>query len=198
LLERQRALQNTYNLPPIQNTLAQYIFQCSVWARDSIYKEVKRKQDQNQPIDYFFYLQVFQDLKAIVNNPGDLPAAQRLGLLAEYASGSPSVGMQFAGVLTTIVGLSLFAGMITGVVASFGVSSLLSYGGLKLSLYLLTLLDFTPPLLLMGGGLGLTFFGQSRQGISRVLDDISEAVLGATQDNVNSSGFFSLRWARNL
>jgi hypothetical protein len=188
LCELQRGQQNTYNLPQIQNTPAQDIFQYSVQARNSILEEIRIKEDQNQPIDYSFYLQVFQDLKAIVNNHGDLPAAQRLGLLAEYASGSPSVGMQIAGVLTTIVGLSLFAGMITGVVASFGVSSLLSYGGLKLSLYLLTLLDFTPPLLLMGGGLGLTFFGQSRQGISRILDDISEAVLGATQDNVNGSG----------
>ncbi|KTD05954.1 hypothetical protein Lgra_2731 [Legionella gratiana] len=154
-------------------------------AGDLIDAEVTMKKQKQEPIDYHFYGRTVRVLGEALAKPMDMQAAKRLGGIAEYASGSASVGKQVLGGLLIALGVLLVGASVAGFVASFGSSSALSAVGMALGLSLLqtqVVLGVTSSLA-AASGIGLTFFvgpntmksGQ-RQGLSQELVDVKEGM----------------------
>lgn len=154
-------------------------------AAELIEAEVAMKKQKQELIDYHFYGRAVCVLTEALNNPNDMQAAKRLGDIAEYASGSPSVGKQVLGGILIALGVLLIGASVAGLVTTFGSSSALSAVGMALGLSLLqtqVVLGVTSTVA-AATGIGLTFFtgpntvksGQ-RQGLSQRLIDVKEGV----------------------
>jgi hypothetical protein len=101
---------------------------------DSIKAEVEAKKIKNEFIDYRFYTRILADMWQVINHRQDSASIQHLGLLANAASGSPSIGKKVAGALTALVGFLLLTASIACLVATFGGSSLASGFGAALGI----------------------------------------------------------------
>lgn len=154
-------------------------------AAELIEAEVAMKKQKQEPIDYHFYGRTVCVLTDVFNNPNDIQAAKRLGDIAEFASGSPSVGKQVLGGLLIALGVLLIGASVAGLVTTLGSSSALSAVGIALGLSLLqtqVVLGVTSTVV-AATGIGLTFFtgpntvksGQ-RQGLSQGLIDVKEDI----------------------
>ncbi|WP_115711184.1 hypothetical protein [Legionella sainthelensi] len=167
------------------NVLSNNIQRHIMNAAELIEAEVAMKKQKHEYIDYHFYGRTVCVLTDALNNPNDLQAVKRLGDIAEFASGSPSVGKQVLGGLLIALGVLLIGASIAGLVTTFGSSSALSAVGITLGLSLLqtqVVLGVTSTIA-AATGIGLTFFtgpntlksGQ-RQGLSQGLIDVKEDI----------------------
>ncbi|WED41804.1 hypothetical protein [Legionella cardiaca] len=133
--------------------------------------EIKEKQQKNEPVDYHFYIHAVRDFNKITREVPDSEVITHLNLLAEHASGSPSLGKKIGGVLLTIGGLALIVASIAGLCATFGGS----IAGITLGL---TILQASALTLTAIGGSALTFFGVKtvqngmQRGLSKELQHI--------------------------
>ena len=84
--------------------------------------EVQDKTKKKEEIDYHFYIRAMRNLNAVYHNFVDDQTAKRLSDIAEYASGSPSIGKQVLGALLVVFGGLLIATCIAGCVTAFASS----------------------------------------------------------------------------
>lgn len=156
-----------------------------VKAANLIEAEVAMKKEKHEPIDYHFYGRTVCILGEALANPQDMQTIKRLGDIAEYASGSPSVGKKVLGGLMIALGVLLIGASVAGLVTTFGSSSALSAVGVALGLSLLqtqVVLGVTSTVAAVSG-IGLTFFagpnalksGQ-RHGLSQELVEVKEGL----------------------
>ncbi|CEK10332.1 hypothetical protein [Legionella hackeliae] len=150
-------------------------------AMSLIADEINGKILKNEPVDYHFYTAVTNDFLQIFT-PQSEKAIKHLGVLAEHASGAPSLGKQIGGALLVVIGLTILTASIVGLAATFGGSSFFSAYGIGLGLSMLqfqvafgTLFTATT-----FAGSGLTFFGGrvykqgTQQGLSKELAHLQE------------------------
>lgn len=154
-------------------------------AAELIHLEVSEKSRKQEPIDFYFYTRIAHNLINAYNNPADSQATKRLLDMAEYASGTGSLGKKVLGGLLVALGALLIVASIASFFATMGSSSLLSAGGVALGLTFIGLTFATSA----AAGVGLTFWGAQtiksgmRQGLSKELVDIqieADKFLGAT------------------
>jgi hypothetical protein len=142
---------------------------------DSITAEIEAKKIKNEPIDYRFYTRVLSDMLA-----SDTTSTQHLSVLANAASGSPSIGKKVAGALSALVGFLLLAASIACLVATFGGSSLASGFGAALGISLIQsqiCLGVSASVTAVAGSSlgfwgGFKFKEGTRQGLSQNLIDL--------------------------
>ena len=144
------------NSNPAENTQLQ---QKIANAARVIREEVNRKTDRNEEIDFHFYSRIASNLIDIHNNPADMQAAKRLGAMAEYASGVPSIGKQVAGSLLIALGTVM----------------MMSIAGIPplLPLLVVTFGVLSIGIVMYGFGCALLELSQ-RQGLSKGLVDIKK------------------------
>ncbi|WP_141676697.1 hypothetical protein [Legionella jamestowniensis] len=155
---------HTY-LPPKDNVHASIAH-----ATQLIEDEVTQKTQQNEAIDYHFYIAALDDFLILQKKPQlqnmDVSVVAHLDLLAKHASGAPSLGKKIGGALLMVAGLFLLTVSIATLVATFGSSSFFSATGIVMGGMLATTA-------VTGGA--FTFFGgrlvnQGRQqGLSKAL-----------------------------
>ncbi|MCE0724765.1 MULTISPECIES: hypothetical protein [Legionella] len=154
-------------------------------AANLIDAEVKLKKQKCEEIDYHFYGRAALILNDALAKPRDKQAARRLGDIAEYASGSTSVGKQVLGGLLIVCGTLLMSASIAVFITTFCSSSVLSAWGfaLGLSLFEAELVFGITSSLAAATGIGLTFFAGptaiesgARKGLSQELMDIKEGI----------------------
>ncbi|ASQ46331.1 hypothetical protein [Legionella clemsonensis] len=152
------------------------------YALQLIEDEIALKKEENETIDYHFYTAVMDDFLRILNPQTHHEAVKYLGKLAEYASGTPSLGKKIGGALLMVAGLAILTASIVGLAATFGGSSFFSACGIALGLSLLQFEVAFGSLFAISAvaGCGLTFFGNQtfnqgkRQGLSQELVTIQE------------------------
>ncbi|CAM2745901.1 Uncharacterised protein [Legionella steigerwaltii] len=147
--------------------------------------EVKIKKQKHEEIDYHFYGRTVLILNSVLTNFTDKQVGKRLGDIAEYASGSNSVGKQVLGGLLIVLGILLIGASVAGFLATLGSSSLLSAWGISLGLALfeMELVCGIASSLAAATGIGLTFFAGpkaiesgTRKGLSQELMEIKEGI----------------------
>ncbi|MBI2786196.1 MAG: hypothetical protein HYX60_07810 [Legionella longbeachae] len=162
----------------INTSLQHHVFD----AAKLIDAEIKMKKQKKENIDYHFYGRTVRILAEVFNNPNNQQAINSLAHIADFASGSTSVGNPVLGGLLSVLGVLLIGASMAGFLATFGSSSILSVWGATLGLSLLEaeIVCGVTSSLFAVSGLGLTFFagptiesGQ-RQGLSRKLMDVKE------------------------
>lgn len=165
------------------------MLQCKIGdAVQVINNEVEAKKLNNELPDYHFYILALTDLAILKTNPQDAHTAQNLGLLANAANGSPSLGKQIGGALLAVVGVALIVASITCLAMTFGGSSFASAFGVAVGLSLLQsqITLSIAATLSITAGISFTLWGSSickegqRQGLSKELEAVKEEALHPT------------------
>lgn len=173
-----------YHLGNLKNYLRQQnAVQISIARAVSlIEEEISLKAQKNETIDYHFYTAAVSDFLQILSPQPNNNAIRHLGVLAEHASGTASLGKKIGGALLMVAGIALVAASIVGLAATFGGSSFFSAAGIALGLSLLQFQvafgTFFAATAIAGSGLtffgGRTFKEGKQQGLSKELVTLQE------------------------
>lgn len=147
-----------------------------------INSEIKNTIRDNKPVDYHFYTNAVRNLYAVYHNPGNQIATKRLGDLAEYAVGAPSVNKKIAGALLVVLGALIIAASMTALILSAGASSPFTAWGMALGLGAIQAKSVLGIGIGVGmaSGYGLSFWGGAafasgmRHGLSKELLNIKK------------------------
>lgn len=155
-----------------------------------IQAEINTKLQKNEEVDYHFYIHAMRGLNQALRTPYVKRVAERIGELAEVASGAPSLGKKVLGGFIVVLGILVIGGSLAGLAATCGGSSLLTAYGIGIGLSLIETqiglaFGFSLTAVL---GVGLTLFGSHvvkagvRQGVSKALKDVQ----GELDEHYNS------------
>jgi hypothetical protein len=146
---------------------------------NTLHAEVSSKEQKNEVVDYHFYQRIKTDLLDVYKNPQDARAINRLGVVAEYATGAPLLSKKLLAGLLLVLGWVLIAASVAIVFSPVGACSIFSTWGLALGLGVLETESVSAVGLYVAGFAFTLWGGQKmgeamRQGFSQELHEVQD------------------------